>query len=94
NHSLVWVSEPTTEPLELPSEPATSYQACNLVFQSLDGHVSPPEWCHVAGQLSPAPSPEPPSEYQSTTVKGGVNGGQRRLMVADYRRTTAELPSK
>ncbi|GKC42390.1 hypothetical protein Tco_1060112 [Tanacetum coccineum] len=39
--------------------------------KSLEGHVSPPEWCHVACQ----PSPEPPPDHRSTVV---VNGGGRR----------------
>ncbi|GJS32252.1 hypothetical protein Tco_0963316 [Tanacetum coccineum] len=41
-----------------------------LVLQSLECHVSPREWCHVACQ----PSPEPPTDHQSTVVN---NGSQR-----------------
>ncbi|GJZ20292.1 hypothetical protein Tco_0556882 [Tanacetum coccineum] len=64
-------------------------RTCNLVpkpetlYQSLEDHVSPPEWCHVTCQLLSAPSPEPPPDHRSTVVSGG--GGQRRSTVADHR---------
>ncbi|GKF41068.1 hypothetical protein Tco_0124410, partial [Tanacetum coccineum] len=50
--------------------------------QSLECHVSPPEWCHMAYQLLPVPSPEPPPDHRSTVM---VNSGQRWSTVADHR---------
>ncbi|GJZ15515.1 hypothetical protein Tco_0551192, partial [Tanacetum coccineum] len=42
-----------------------------LVFQSLGGHVSPLEWCHVACQLSPEPPPDTGQRWP-TTVNGAM----------------------
>nr|GEV34415.1 RNA-directed DNA polymerase [Tanacetum cinerariifolium] len=75
---------------QLVIRPATTAQY--LVHQSLYGHVSPPDWCNVACQLSLAPSTEPPvndSHRKRSTVANNdqppVNGGAPPL-------TTAEPP--
>ncbi|GJX68943.1 hypothetical protein Tco_0304670 [Tanacetum coccineum] len=86
------IVEPRTQLLNLQSfnsEPriATVSRTCHLTYQSLEGHVSPLEWCHVACQ----PSPEPTPDHRSMPV----NDGQRRQsMVATdgqrWRSTTVD----
>nr|GEU43099.1 hypothetical protein [Tanacetum cinerariifolium] len=47
--------------------------------------MSPPEWCHVDCQLSPAPSLE---QLPSSSSEPPVNDGQQRSTVANHRSTT------
>ncbi|GJY32902.1 hypothetical protein Tco_0417371 [Tanacetum coccineum] len=46
-----------------------------MTRQSLECHVSPPEWCHVACQPSPEPPPVNGGQRRQSTV---ANDGQRR----------------
>ncbi|GKF16802.1 hypothetical protein Tco_0061720, partial [Tanacetum coccineum] len=57
-------------------------------LQSLECHVSPPEWCHVPCQ----PSPKPPPDHRSTAAINGGSDGQRRRTTVDHRGTTAGPP--